>query len=316
MQNNGSILICSSLFESSTNEVMNWLVSKSQNVIRINNFDSPTEFNIFFSNQEIDLKFYGQNIISIWFRRYPKISEDEYAKIDNNLKKHLEAELNNFLWGLFGVSKFLKVIGSNNNYIDFLNVNKTVSLLKAREVGLNIPSTFLSNNLIEIQTKFKMNNSIVKPLSEPIFIYGKTSTYAMYTKPLKIKKNNKDVHIFPSQIQELIKKTVELRIFYLNGICYSAAIFSQKDKKTKSDFRNYNDEIPNKIVPYKIPEEINHKIGLFMSQMGLNTGSLDFILTPEGKYVFLEVNPVGQYEMISAPCNYYIDEIICNHLTY
>ncbi len=31
------------------------------------------------------------------------------------------------------------------------------------------------------------------------------------------------------------------------------------------------------------------------------------ILTPEGKYVFLEINPEGQFGMVSHPCNYYLE---------
>ena len=36
--------------------------------------------------------------------------------------------------------------------------------------------------------------------------------------------------------------------------------------------------------------------------MSLNTGSIDLIKTKSGDYVFLEVNPVGQFSMVSFPC--------------
>ena len=51
-----------------------------------------------------------------------------------------------------------------------------------------------------------------------------------------------------------------------------------------------------------------------MERTGLITGSLDFILTPSGEYVFLEVNPSGQYDMISKPCNYHLDKAIATFL--
>ena len=52
-----------------------------------------------------------------------------------------------------------------------------------------------------------------------------------------------------------------------------------------------------------------------MNLIGLNTGSIDMILTPEGDYYFLEVNPVGQFGMISHPCNFYLEEKVANFLT-
>jgi hypothetical protein len=38
------------------------------------------------------------------------------------------------------------------------------------------------------------------------------------------------------------------------------------------------------------------------------------IVTPEGEYVFLEVNPTGQFGWVSDNCNYYLEEKIANHL--
>jgi D-alanine-D-alanine ligase-like ATP-grasp enzyme len=44
-----------------------------------------------------------------------------------------------------------------------------------------------------------------------------------------------------------------------------------------------------------------------MRELGVNTGSIDMIYTKDNEYVFLEVNPTGQFGMTSVPCNYPID---------
>lgn len=41
-----------------------------------------------------------------------------------------------------------------------------------------------------------------------------------------------------------------------------------------------------------------------MNELELKTGSIDFILSKTDEYVFLEVNPVGQFGMVSELCNY------------
>jgi D-alanine-D-alanine ligase-like ATP-grasp enzyme len=32
-----------------------------------------------------------------------------------------------------------------------------------------------------------------------------------------------------------------------------------------------------------------------MAEFGLNYGAIDMIITPDGEYVFLEINPVGEF---------------------
>ncbi|MNQ59911.1 hypothetical protein D3C85_741740 [compost metagenome] len=97
--------------------------------------------------------------------------------------------------------------------------------------------------------------------------------------------------------------------------CYSMAIFSQNNEKTKLDFRNYDKENPNRLVPYKLPEIVENRICDFMDAIGLNTGSLDIIKSViNGEYYFLEVNPFGQFGMTSAPCNYNLHKEVANFL--
>lgn len=51
-----------------------------------------------------------------------------------------------------------------------------------------------------------------------------------------------------------------------------------------------------------------------MADLDLNCGSIDMILGNDGLYYFLEVNPVGQFGMVSGPCNYYLERKIANFL--
>jgi D-alanine-D-alanine ligase-like ATP-grasp enzyme len=51
-----------------------------------------------------------------------------------------------------------------------------------------------------------------------------------------------------------------------------------------------------------------------MQKADLNCGSLDLIKSKDGRYVFLEVNPSGQFGMVSYPCNYYLEEEVAKSL--
>lgn len=92
------------------------------------------------------------------------------------------------------------------------------------------------------------------------------------------------------------------------------AIFSQEDQQTEVDFRNYNFEKPNRTVPFLLPIDLQEKLIQLMKNLHLKSGSIDMVLTEEGDYVFLEVNPVGQFGMVSSPCNYELSKLIAETL--
>ena len=92
------------------------------------------------------------------------------------------------------------------------------------------------------------------------------------------------------------------------------AIFSQNDEQTQLDYRNYNRVKPNRNIPYILPKDIETKLQKLMDKLDLNTGSIDMMVTTEGEYVFLEVNPTGQFGWVSENCNYYLEEKIAHCL--
>ena len=63
-------------------------------------------------------------------------------------------------------------------------------------------------------------------------------------------------------------------------------------------------------MPIDIPNEIVCKLQLLMKELVLESGSIDMIVTPDDKYVFLEVNPVGQFDYVGKRCNYQLDKEI------
>jgi glutathione synthase/RimK-type ligase-like ATP-grasp enzyme len=47
--------------------------------------------------------------------------------------------------------------------------------------------------------------------------------------------------------------------------------------------------------PYELPREVEEKILRLMDYFVLNYGAIDIIVTPDGRHVFLEINPVGKF---------------------
>ncbi|MDN3692471.1 grasp-with-spasm system ATP-grasp peptide maturase [Chryseobacterium tructae] len=311
--------------ENTTDNVLNWLYHHKQDnevVVRINGDDllnkdfyidiSNSEFN--FNNQKID----NQIVNTIWFRRtfdedFLNIEPKIFNEFHNNktLENHLFSELRtiyNFLESFLESSVWI------NKYSQSLNKLKTLKL--AEKHGLNIPETYITNR-IEIINKLAIEkNLITKPISDAVMLFDNDSHYMMYTSEVSEIKN--EGHIFPTKVQSKIDKKFELRIFYIDDVFYSMAIFSQNDKKTKVDFRNYNYKKSNRSVPYKLPIKIESSLKELVKELDLKTCSIDMIVSKDEEYYFLEINPVGQFGMVSHPCNYHLEEqmslyILKNH---
>lgn len=326
------ICIFSSPVDISTMEVMQWLNYLGvDDVIRINyndgNNSSPT-INI----RENDFSFqlegrviYLKDIRAVWYRKGANWMCDHFFSVTANVHKRFidhinyrlkseEAKLAEYLHYIIENTVPL-VLGSSVK----LDLNKLVTLQAAKQVGLLVPEFFISNNKQDIKKIFyELPNLITKSLSEGLFLFEKEEAqlgYFSYTERVEEDMlQTLPEKISPSFLQKNINKKYEIRIFYLDNTCYPMVIFSQNDSQTQVDFRKYNEENPNRCVPFKLPAQIDEKIKQLFKKTGLNTGSVDLLVDKQNDFYFLEINPAGQFGMVSDPCNYYLEKKVALYL--
>jgi len=301
------IIIFTEKSDLSTCDVVDWLIYYNKSYLRINEDDlfeidiEKNQFILCFQEYRINI----DEIKAVWYRRsLLQIKQDKFE--NKGVQKYIFEEktvLKEYLLFLFSKKK---TIGKANG----LRVNKLIINHIAKSVGLKTPNSFLSKSKKDLQVEYSL---ITKTINENPHIKLNNELYfSLLTK--EVKKNDKNQQFGISFFQEKIEKRYELRVFYLNEKTYSMAIFSQNNKKTEIDFRDYDKEKPNRVVPYKIPKKIELKIIILMKKINLNCGSIDILVDKNLDYYFLEVNPVGQFGMVSIPCNYYLEEKIANYL--
>ncbi|WP_300687428.1 grasp-with-spasm system ATP-grasp peptide maturase [Chryseobacterium sp.] len=300
------ILIISNNNERTTVKIIEWLLEMKKKFIRIHEDEI---FEIKVENKKIFLEsnrntFFLNEISSVWYRRGRlKIKRLRYD--NHSVNAHMN-EVQHWLEDY--VRKTLeskKHINKESNS----DINKLLVLEQAKKAGLEVPEYFLADNTNQVS----LHNTIIKTIGgNPILDdIDKDLNGIMYTTTIQ-QKEKKD--FFITFFQEQIEKEFEIRTFYLNGKCHSMAIFSQNDEQTKTDFRKYNLEKPNRNVPYDLPYDVEEKIDLLMQTLDLNCGSLDFIKGKDGRYYFLEVNAIGQFLGLSNICNYSLDKEIAEYL--
>ncbi len=301
------LILSQSHLESTTDAVCQWLDHLRVAYRRVNGED-------FFDFQHLGDLPDNAGTAVVWYRRkisgYPvkySLRKDDFST-QYTLKRFLADEFNglhSFLFYSIDRRKWL------NDPLADVNLNKLHVLALARGFGLHTPFTDVVTTRAGIARLLaSYAELIVKPLSECILLEDAAGgQYKMLTKTI----NNAGLatvpeKFFPSLVQEKIMKQFEIRTFYLDGECHSMAIFSQNNRKTRDDFRNYDNQRPNRTVPYKLPAELERQLDGLMRSLRFRTGSIDLMVDMNGRYYFLEVNPEGQFGMVSYPCNYYLEK--------
>ncbi|MBN1988056.1 MAG: grasp-with-spasm system ATP-grasp peptide maturase [Bacteroidales bacterium] len=313
------IYILSNQDDDTTNTVMDWIHFLGQSAIRINCEDFFNDFHLKISNSSINFRSLtlsnftkGENVV--WLRKWnPTYVTKIIIEVDNSITNQIGENLHNELNSLSDffiayLKKQAKVIGCPSKE----SANKLIQLICAKDVGFKIPNTIISSNFKK-NSPFKHNeNLITKAISNNLIIDSKDEFLMTYANSIK-SKEIKGYKGFPSLFQALIPKDYEIRTFFFGSKIYSMAIFSQLNEKTKIDFRRYDNNKPNRTIPYKLPSTVEEKILKFAQKLDIYTGSIDLIRF-KNDYYFLEVNPLGQFGMVSYPCNYTIEKEIAEEL--
>ncbi|BDX39654.1 hypothetical protein CYCD_30090 [Tenuifilaceae bacterium CYCD] len=322
------ILIISEEFERTTDEVLQWLLFHGISFLRVNKEDSLKIVELSLNCERLLFEFNGKvfninDFDTVWYRRgnlNPSLFQPALLELSSN--PSMLNQVGRFLGNEWSILQFYifyvlesksLVLGSFQKSL----VNKLINLSIAKQCGLMIPDSTITSKGCIVRNRLTAAEQISKPISESeTFQNTDGSILKMFTEVVVLSEVDEKTEFFPSLIQQNVKKWIELRVFFLGKKFYSMAIFSQSNTKTTTDFRNYDNEKSNRMVPYKLQKSIENKLFKFIERLGLNTGSIDMIVTPEREYVFLEVNPVGNIEMVSKNCNYPIEQEIANYLMY
>lgn len=321
------LLLSNDQFQSTLDETILWIRRLGGDYLRLNDLISDynyDELNIDFENDSIIIggkRYTFEEFNVIWHYRF---GTKEGIPLELAVSPKLAGNEETILWHLNKtndtLSQYLFTKLSKKKWYNFprdSTVNKLIVLDLAKKRGIRIPKTIISSDKKTLHQFVKScsNGAITKPVWE-VFSFSKDNLlHTSYTSLV-----NPDDSFFegtsctPTLFQENISKKFEIRSFFIDRKMFSMAIFSQQNDQTKTDFRVYDRKVPNRTVPINLPFELEVKLLDLMNDLRLNTGSIDLIYTTEHDYVFLEVNPVGQFGMTSKPCNYYLEKMIAETL--
>lgn len=200
--------------------------------------------------------------------------------------------------------------------------NKFLQLKIARELGLLIPDTIVSNDRVCLDAFARSRRSVVlKPMAQEFYRTSDGQYKSFYVNLLSVE----DLASFgdssenPICLQEYIDKAYEVRYTVVGHKHFACSIESQRSDVTRVDWRRY--DIPNTPhYPMEPPSDVRSKVDRLMERLQLCFGALDFIVAPDGRWYFLEVNPMGQWlwieDLTGMPISRGVAEWLEDHCQY
>jgi hypothetical protein len=207
----------------------------------------------------------------------------------------------------FVLQKPIKKIGKR--IADF-ETNRLDMMIEAKQQGLKIPHTLITGGkekLLKFYKKYENKNGIISKrildsylYEDNEFLYNFNSTFQITPEILSELPNEYTISFF----QERIIADFEIRVIYIDGSFYSAALHNFDDNiDIRSKFINMNNL---RIVPFQLPLNIMNKLENVFKKFNLNYGSADLMYSND-EYYFLEINPTGQISFINNICNFKLE---------
>ncbi len=210
---------------------------------------------------------------------------------------------------------------SSNNWINHprMNVranNRVLQWKTAWTLGFKIPDTTVTNSPASVCSVWENRHEefAVKVLNQTV-IEKNGKMYSMYTKLLdaEIMEEIARVELCPIILQPYIKKKREWRVTVVGNKVFSCIINSQSSDRANLDWRRYDmDNVPH--LAGDLPKDIENKCLALTKELGLCFGAIDLIEKPTGEFVFLEINPNGQWAWVEALTGLPISHAIAEQL--
>ena len=230
----------------------------------------------------IDLK----DVAVVWWRR-PQPHELDSAMASREDWNFAYGECHAAMSGLFAS---MDAFWINEPLKDERAAQKVYQLKLAQELGFRIPRTCITNQPAAAKAfidREGRRGTIYKAFSATSQAWRETRLL----RPNEIELIDSVRHA-PVIFQEYVEAEVDLRITLIGGKIFAAAIHSQ-ETDYKVDFRMHIDSA--RYDAHELPRHVKAKLLQYMAALGLVYGAIDMRLTPEGDYVFLEINPCGQW---------------------
>lgn len=312
------ILILSNKWDLTVDFVVTELQRRGHSFFRLNTEDLPNsqatislpELKILVSKQS---KIYdlARDVHVIWNRRPGKPFDDipGEERPSAAIQKFVSDQW--YTW-LESLQLIPAITWINHPQINDAMENKARQLLLASQVGFRIPETLISNDPDAIKSRLNRsgNRMVAKALYSPL-IEEPEKDFFIFTNELQETHltNVNAIKISPCIFQEALLPKVDYRVTVVGDTVMAARIESKDGSQVPLDWRTKKDGL--NFAPSNLPTSVENLCRSYLKASDLLFGAIDLV-EYQGEFVFLEINPNGEWGWLQKPTGLPIAEKLCD----
>lgn len=295
-----TVLILASDFDPSADTMVTALRERDATVYRVNTAWFPAQLSISAGLRggrwcgHLDTPAHRvelQDVHAVWYRSPEAYRMPDELSPPERQHASLEAK-----YGLGGVLSSLDALWINHPARMADATYKPVQLVQAHACGLTVADTCITNEPSSVREFADAGPTVTKLLGANT-ISEEGARKLSWTRVLDAAALDdlRGVEVTTHLMQRWIPKAFEVRVIAIGEHLTATAIYAGNDT-SHIDWRSDYDALTyEQIQP---PETVVRGIQALMSDFDLVYGALDFVVTPDGEWLFLEINPGGQYGWI------------------
>lgn len=242
----------------------------------------------------------GDAVRAVWLRRIASAALDDELDpaLRDGCRRESSAALLGFLEGL-GDRRMINPLDAGQP-----GENKLRQLRIACALGLEIPRTLVTNDPPEVLVfhealRGPMIAKMLTPLTQSM--HGASAFVRTSLVRPEDLRDLEGLRHSPMVFQEQVAKAYELRVAVVaapgGGRCFAGAIDATRSTAGQIDWRGAS---PSQVAwrPGALPDEVATRLLALTRALDLVYGAVDLIVTPDGRHVFLEINPAGEWGML------------------
>ncbi|HEV2222225.1 MAG TPA: hypothetical protein VGR84_04400 [Candidatus Acidoferrales bacterium] len=287
--------------------VIDSLVRKGSEYVRFETADFPQKIramlryemdtedilSVSMNRQRVDLS----RVRTVWYRR-PElpVPQSHLSAVEQEFVRRESQQFLGALWRLLRDRFWV------NAYASYQTARlKPYQLQVARKIGFEVPHTLITNDAAEALRFFEQcqGRMIYKTFNAHARTEQNGKAYGIYTSQVKkedLAAKLGEIRLAPCMFQEYVPKKVEIRVTVIGRKVFAAEIRPEGITYSKYDWRRDRGSVSYR--PFDLPGDLEVKVLEMLQQMGLVFGCIDLILTQDERFVFLEINPNGQWYWI------------------
>ncbi|MGQ0480414.1 MAG: MvdC/MvdD family ATP grasp protein [Pseudonocardia sp.] len=311
-----SVLVLTRDLDPSADRLVTTLAGRGIEVARVNTAWFPTQAQV--SAQLLGGRWCGrlttprgaielESVHAVWYRAPEAYRMPQHLSDAEAAHARVEAK-----YGLGGVLSSLPALWCNHPGRIADAAYKPVQLARASAAGLAVPDTLITNEQRPVR-EFAGGGPLVSKLVGGTALDELGVRKNVYTRRVgaeqlaDLRGVEHTTHLF----QRWVPKAREARMIVIGGEVTTATITTDSPEAYVDYRRDYGSLSYELVNP---PDTVTASVRELMAGLGLCYAALDFVITPDDDWVFLELNPAGQYgwieEQTGAPLTEYLAELL------